>query len=152
MNNASTRRLVGGLGTLLILVICAVLIGGYFITERNLQKIDVSSYVDIRRNGSGGYAFELNIEQMLYAEHLIDPPESELERYPEIKALKTLAVRAEAKDGGYAFETTSTSSDAHFAETLKKGGLKLVNTQWTWTKDQIEARLNEKRGTVIRLN
>lgn len=151
MSNIVTRKLVGGLGTLLVLVICAVLIGGYFITERNLQSIDVSAYVDIKRDGAGGYSYELNLERLLYAEHLINPPASELDRYPEIKALKTLGVRAQIQDGAYSFETISTSSDARFNDTLKKGGLKLINTQWTWTKDQIEAKLNEKHGTMIRL-
>ena len=133
MSNASTRKLIGGLGTALILLICAVLIGGYFFTERNLQKIDIPSYVQAKSDGAGGYTFSLDVDRMIFAEHLIDPPESELERYPEIAALKTLDVRAAEQDGAYRFETVSTSSDPHFNETLKKGGLKLVNTQWTWT-------------------
>ena len=151
MSNATARKLVGGLGTVLILVICGVLIGAHFLTERNLQKIDVSSYVDIKRDGSAGYTFELNVERMLYTEHLIDPPEAEADRYPEIKALKTLGVRATEQDGQYVFETVSTSTDTHFNETLKKGGLKLVNTQWTWTKEQVSEKLGEQRGSVIKL-
>ena len=151
MSNATTRKLVGGLGTLLILVICAVVIGAHFIMEKNLQDIDIPSYVDIKRDGAEGYRFTLNIERMLYEEHLIDPPESETDRYPEIRALKTLGVRVSEQDGKYAFETISTSTDTQFNETLKKGGLKLINTQWTWTAQQIEAKIGERRETALKL-
>lgn len=152
MSNKTSRKLVGGLGTLLILVICAVVIGAYFVTEKNLQRIDIPTYVDTARDGAGGYTFTLNVERLLYAEHLIDPPEAELERYPEIQALKSLDVRVEKKDGAYTFETVSTSSDAHFNETLKAGGLKLVNTRWTWTKEQAEAQIGESRSSGIKLS
>ena len=64
-------------GKLKYLLICAVLIGGYFFTERNLQQIDIPSSVHIPRDGAGGYAFSLDVDRMLYSEHLIDPPESE---------------------------------------------------------------------------
>ena len=154
MSTQSVRRLVGGLGTALILLIAAALIGGYFLTERNLQRIDVPEYVDVRANGAGGYDFTLNIERMLYAEHLIDPPDSELDRYPEIRALKTLGVRVNEQDSLYAFETISTATDeAGFSEALKAGGLKLVNTQWTWTKEQIEAKRSAAaRGLKLRFS
>ena len=154
MNNQSVKRLIGGLGTALILLISAALIGGYFLTERNLQRIDVSEYVDVRSDGAGGYDFTLNIERMLYAEHLIDPPDAELDRYPEIRALKTLGVRANEQDGMYALETISTSSDeSGFGAALKAGGLKLTNTQWTWTKAQVEAKRAEGvRGLKLRFS
>ena len=154
MNNQSVKRLIGGLGTALILLISAALIGGYFLTERNLQRIDVPTYVDVRSNGEGGYDFRLNVERMLYEEHLIDPPDAELDRYPEIRALKTLGVRANEQDGMYAFETISSASDeTGFSEALKAGGLKLVNTQWTWTKAQVEAKRAEgTRGLKLRFS
>ena len=152
MSNATTRRLIGGLGTLLILVICGVLIGAHFIMERNIQSIDIPTYVDVTRDGAGGYNFTLNVEKLLFSEHLIDPPASELDRYPEIKALKSLSVRAVEEGGEYRIETISTSQDAHFHETLKAGGIKLVNTQWTWTKEQAAARMQQQRNDTVKLN
>lgn len=152
MSNATTRKLIGGLGTFLILVICAVVIGAYFITERDVQQIDVQKYTEASRDGAGGYTFRLNLDKLLFDEHLIDPPDDELSRYPEIEALKTLGVRATEQDGAYRFETISTSKDTHFNETLKKGGLKLVNTQWTWTKEQVAAQLQARQANAVRLN
>ena len=152
MSNATTRKLIGGLGTLLILVICAVLIGAYFIMERDVQRVDVQKYTEAARDGAGGYTFRLNKERLLFDEHLIDPPEEDLEKYPEIAALKTLDVRASEENGVYTIETISTSKDTHFNDTLKKGGLKLVNTQWTWTKEQVAAMLQKQRADTVRLN
>lgn len=151
MSNQAIKRLVGGLGTALILVICAIIIGAHFMMERNLQRISIPQYVNVASDGQGGYAFSLDVDRMIFSEHLIDPPASEQAKYPEIAALKTLGVRATERDGAYAIETISTSTDTHFNETLKKGGIKLVNTQWTWTREQIAALLNEDRGTLKQL-
>ena len=151
MSNQAIKRLVGGLGTALILVICAIIIGAHFMMERNLQRISIPQYVNVASDGQGGYAFSLDVDRMIFSEHLIDPPASEQAKYPEIAALKTLGVRATERDGAYALETISTSTDTHFNETLKKGGIKLVNTQWTWSREQIAALLNEDRGTLKQL-
>ena len=152
MSNQSTRKLIGGLGTVLILLICAVVIVAHFVMGRNLQKIDIPTYVEAARDGEGGYTFTLNVERMLFGEHLIDPPEEEADRYPEIKALKTLGVRASEQNGVYSFETISTSTEKNFTETLRKGGIKLVHTQWTWTREQVAALMNEQHTTTVRLN
>lgn len=152
MSNTTTRKLIGWLGTLLILVICAVVIVAYFIADKHIQQIDIRNYVDVARDGAGGYTFTLNVENLIFSEHLLDPPDAELDRYPEIKALKTLGVRASEQDGEYRFETISTSSDTHFNETLKKGGIKLVNTQWSWTREEVAAKLNAQHKTTVKLN
>lgn len=148
MSNQAIKRLIGGLGTALVLVICGIIIGAHFMMERNLQRISIPNYVDVKSDGQGGYTFSLDVDRMIFSEHLIDPPASEQANYPEIAALKTLGVRASEHNGAYALETISTSTDAHFNETLKKGGIKLINTQWTWTKEQLAAKLNEARPAV----
>ena len=40
MSNTTIRRLVGGVGTALIFLICGVVIAAHFLTGRNLQRID----------------------------------------------------------------------------------------------------------------
>ena len=139
MSNQGIRRLVGGVGAGLILLICAVVIAIYVMSGRQLQRIDVPQYVDVARNEQGGYDFRLNVDRMIYEEHLIDPPASELDRYPEIKALRALDLRAEERGGEYAFSTIVYGEDP--TAVLKKGGIKLINTEWTWTKQEIESRL-----------
>lgn len=150
MSNQTVRRLIGGLGTALILIICGVFIGAYFLTERNIQRISIPKYVDVSGD-SDGYAFTLDVDRLLFEEHLVVPPDSELDRYPEIAALKTLGVRATERNGAYELETISTSTDPHFNETLKAGGIKLADTQWTWTREQIAAKLGEHRDAVKQL-
>ena len=145
MSNQTIRRLFGGLGTALILLISGIVIAAYFLTDRSLQRISIPEYVDVKSDGEGGYSFSLNIDRMLYEEHLIDPPESEKDRYPEIAALKTLGVRATENDGAYKLETISTSTDGQFNKTLKNGGIKLINTQWQWTKEQAAAKVDANR-------
>ncbi len=148
MSNQTVKRLIGGLGTALILIICGVIIGAHFLMERHLQRISIPEYVNVASDGHGSYTFTLDVDRMIFSEHLIDPPEGEKNRYPEIAALKTLSVRATEHNGAYALETISNSTDTHFNETLKAGGIKLINTQWTWTKEQVAALLNENRGPV----
>ena len=142
MSNQTIRRLVGGVGTALILLICAVIIGIFVLSGRQLQRIDVPQYVDVSRDEQGAYAFELNVDRMLFEEHLIDPPAGELDRYPEIGALRSLGLNVEERDGVYAFRTVTFGEDP--TAVLKKGGIKLIQTEWTWTKDQIEAKLTGK--------
>ncbi len=151
MSNQTVRRLVGGLGTALILVICGIVIGAFFVTERHLQRISIPKYVNVEADAEGGYTFTLDIERLMQAEHLIDPPEAERARHPEIEAIKTLGVRATESSGVYALETVSTTTDRQFNQTLKKGGIKLVDTQWQWTKEQAAALANENRGALKQL-
>ena len=139
MSNKTIRRLVGGVGAGLILLICAVVIGIYVLSGRQLQRIDVPKYVDATRDAQGEYTFRLNVDRLLYEEHLIDPPASELDRYPEIKALKQLDLRVTETNDGFAFSTIVYGEDP--TAVLKKGGIKLINTEWTWTKQEAEARL-----------
>ena len=151
MSNQTVRRLIGGLGTALILLICGIIIAAYFLTDRNLQRISIPKYVDVASDGAGGYTFSLNVDRLLYTEHLIDPPEAERARYPEIEAIKSLGVRATENGGMYSIETISTSTDRQFNKTLKNGGLKLINTQWKWTKEQAAALANANRGSLKQL-
>ncbi|MBR0507009.1 MAG: YARHG domain-containing protein [Clostridia bacterium] len=140
MSNKTIRRLVGGIGTGLILLICAVIIGIFFLSGRNLQRIDVPQYVDVARGEQGEYVFTLNVDRMLYEEHLEDPPAAELDRYPEIGALRSLGLKVEKQGGDYVFSTVTYGEDPTAA--LKQGGIKLINTEWTWTKEQVEAHLS----------
>jgi hypothetical protein len=139
MSNKKIRGLIGGVGTALVLLICAVVIGIYVLSGRQLQRIDVSRYVNVEQNEQAGYRFKLDVDRMLYEEHLVNPPASELEKYPEIAALRSLDLRAEERGDGYALSTIVYGEDP--TAVLKKAGIKLINTEWTWTKQEVEARL-----------
>lgn len=99
MSNASIRRLIGGLGTLLVLLICGIVIWLSFYNGWNKQEIDVTKYRVIRSDGAGGYTAELDVDRLIREERLVNPLESELDRYPEIRVLRNLVYSKPEKQG-----------------------------------------------------
>ena len=142
MSNTSLRRLIGGIGTALILLICAVVIGAHFLTGRNLQRIDVSAYTAIRSDGDAGYTAELDVDLMITEERLHNPTETEKAQYPEIAALKGLSVRVSQRGDLYELETVTTGEDP--TALLKQKGIRLVNTKWTMSAAQMKAAAGQK--------
>ena len=120
MSNKTIRRMVGGIGAGLILLICAVIIGIYVMSGRQLQRIDVPQYVDVTQNEQGEYEFKLNVDRMIYEEHLVNPPADALDRYPEIGALQSLGLRVAEQGGEYVFTTVTYGEDPTAA--LKRAG------------------------------
>ena len=137
MTNASIRRLIGGLGTVLILLICGVVIGAHFLTGQNLQHIDVSSYTNIDADGANGYRAALDTDRLIEQERLHNPTESEKALYPEIEALKGLSVRITQRGSLYEMETVTTGGDP--TALLKQHGIRLVNTKWTMSAEEMKA-------------
>lgn len=137
MSNASIRRLIGGLGTALIFLICAVVIGAHFLTGRSLQRIDVSEYANITSDGANGYKAELDIDRMITNERLHNPTETEKSLYPEIEALKGLALRVTQKGDGFEVETVTSGTDP--TALLKKNGIRLINTKWSMSRTEMAA-------------
>lgn len=137
MSNASARKLVSWIGTMLILMICFIVISAYYLTGRHLQRIDVSEYVTVRSNGEGGYTAALDVDRLIEKERLHNPTETEWERYPEIAAIKELRIRVTPKNEGYELETVTNSEDP--TELLKEHGIRLINTKWFMSRTQIEA-------------
>ena len=142
MSNKSLRRLVGWIGTVLILMICGVVIGAHFLTGRNLQRIDVSEYVTVQSDGANGYTAAIDVDRMITKERLHNPTETEKELYPEITALKALQIRVTPKDDGYELETVTSGEDP--TALLKRHGIRLVNTKWSVSKAEIEAAAGQK--------
>ncbi|MBQ6331743.1 MAG: YARHG domain-containing protein [Clostridia bacterium] len=138
MSNASIRRLIGGLGTALILVICAVVIVAHFLTGRNLQRIDVSEYTNIVSDGKGGYTAELDLDRLISTERLYHPTEAEMADHPEIAALRSLAVRVTQKGDLYEMETVTSGEDP--TALLKKHGIRLINTKWTKSAAELSGK------------
>ena len=142
MSNASIRRLIGGLGTALILLICAVVIGAHFLTGRSLQRIDVSEYATVHSNGADGYTAELDIDRLITEERLHNPTETEKDLYPEIAALKALALRVTPKGDGFEVETVTAGTDP--TALLKKHGIRLINTKWTMSRAEMAAAAGQQ--------
>jgi hypothetical protein len=142
MSNASIRRLIGGLGTALIMLICAVVIGAHFLTGRSLQRIDVSEYAVVKSDGADGYTAELDVDRLITMERLHNPTETEKALYPEIAAIKGLALRVTPKGDGFELETVTAGTDP--TALLRKNGLRLINTKWTMSKAEMAAAAGEQ--------
>ncbi len=147
MSNASIRRLIGGLGTGLILVICAVVIVAHFLTGRNLQRIDISEYTDIVSDGQGGYIAELDVDRIISTEHLYNPTAAEMKDHPEIEALRSLAVRVTRQGDVYEMETVTSGSDP--TALFKEHGIRLINTKWQKTEAELAGREQPAKDDVL---
>lgn len=150
MTNASIRRLIGGLGTGLIFLICAVVIGAHFFTGRSLQRIDVSAYTTVESDGAGGYRATLDIDRLITKERLHNPTETEKALYPEIAALKGLAIRITPRGDGYELETVTSGEDP--TALLKQHGIRLINTKWSLSSAEIAAAAGQRPAQTTSLD
>lgn len=144
MRKNETRRMILKLAAVLLSM--AVCMAGilicmyYFQSGGNLREVNMRQYAIIDKDEEGRYTALVDVEGIIRDFHLPDPQTTELdlERYPDIQALYSLAFLLEQEEGGYRIATGSTlSSDP--AKALKKGGLVLRNTQWTWTEGDMAA-------------
>ena len=136
MRKKTLRRTVIVIGLTIVFLIAACVIVGYFALGANLNMVSIPDYVISTRVGDR-YEFTLDIERIIWDQHLPNPPDSELDHYPEIAAVRSLGIYVEHDGSGYHFETVSTSDDPSFSKTLRKAGIVLKNTQWTWTDQDL---------------
>lgn len=144
MSRQTTRRMVLQLVTLLLCM--GVLFAGvlvclyYFQSGGNLRYVNMPQYACVDKDESGNYTLSVDVEGIIQDYHLPDPSTTELDltRYPDVQALYSLAFLVTQEGDNYHISTASTlSSDP--AKALKKGGLVLQNTQWTWTSSDMTA-------------
>lgn len=150
MERNNMKRLVATIGCVLVFLIVGCIILVSQVLDTNVQKIDIPQYVSVARDVNGEYTFTLDVERMLWEEHLPNPPKA-TEAYPETEALRTLQVLAVKEGELYRFETVSTSTDPEFVGKLKKYGIALKNTTWTWTPLEAEQQYTAQRGEPKRL-
>ena len=138
MDRKTQRKTVIIIGLILVTLIAAIIIVAYFAFGANLQQVHIPDYVITARTGDH-YSFTLDIDRLIWEQHLPSPPESELDQYPEIAAIRSLDLYVTATEDGYRIETISTSKDPDFNRYLRKAGIVLKDTQWNWTVNDIIA-------------
>lgn len=136
MGKRAMRKTVITIGLILVTLIALCVIVAYFLFGANLRQVKVSDYVITTRVGDH-YEFTLDTDRMIWEQHLVNPPASELDKYPEIQAIRSLGLYVEKTDQGYSFETVTTSDDPAMARKLRRAGIVLKGTQWTWTENEI---------------
>ena len=112
----------------------------YFSSGKNLRQIDMPQYALVERTEDGGYMVKVNLNKMLSDLYLPNPYLEEnagmvVTDYPDVAALSTLSFVIEQTDAGYLVRTASTMDD--IVSALKSSGYVLIDTEWTWTDDDI---------------
>ncbi|MBQ5986830.1 MAG: YARHG domain-containing protein [Clostridia bacterium] len=136
MEKRSMRRTVILVGLIMIALLAACVIVAYFLFGANLEQVRVSDYVITSRVGDH-FEFSLDTDRLLWEKHLLTPPDYLLKDYPEIDAVRSLGLYVTHDDAGYHFETVSSSNDPAISRTLRKAGIVLKGTQWSWTETDI---------------
>jgi hypothetical protein len=123
-----------GLLCLAVLAAGVVLSIGYYSRGMNLRDVDMKKYAKVEMEDEV-YTLSVDADAIVRDFHLPNPKNTtlDLSRYPDVEALYSLVFMVTPREqGGWDIHTGSERATASLD--LRKGGLKLVNTEWTWTE------------------
>lgn len=151
MRRSETRRMV--LQLVAVLLSLGVFMAGillcmqYFQSGGNLRAVNMRQYARVDKDENGEYTLSVDVEGIIQDYHLPNPNTTELDltRYPDVQALYSLSFLVTKEGENYNIATGSTLS-SNPAKALKKGGLVLQNTQWTWTEGDMAAAYQQTLG------
>lgn len=129
------------LTALLCLVVLAaglVLCYGYYDRGMNLRAVDMQKYAKVEMEDEV-YTVSVDADAIVKDMHLPDPKSTtlDLSRYPDVATIYSLTFLVTPRDeGGWNIQTGSDRATA--AEDLRRGGLKLINTEWTWSETDMK--------------
>ncbi|MDO4543940.1 MAG: YARHG domain-containing protein [Clostridia bacterium] len=149
---------------LIVCIFCAVLFVAtgvfcyiFYSSGRNLQTIDLNNYtyLNITKSEDGTYGIALNYDKVVDAEYLPRADRSGSGKflesnYPELALLKAIDFNVEQTEAGMYEISTVIHSDTmnaqQVSDILTKAGLKLTNTQWTWSAQTMETAYLQSQG------
>ena len=123
---------------LAVLATGAILCYGYYAKGRNLRAVDMRTYAKVEMEDQV-YTVSVDADAIVKDFHLPDPKSTnlDLDRYPDVAAVYSLSFLVTPREeGGWLIQTGSDRADA--AADLRKGGLKLVETEWVWTEQDMK--------------
>lgn len=131
--------------TILTVLLCLVVLAagvvvcyGYYSRGMNLRAVDMQKYAKVEMEDEV-YTVSVDADAIVRDMHLPNPKNTtlDLSRYPDVATVYSLTFLVTPKDeGGWLIETGSDRATA--AQDLRRGGLKLINTQWTWTETDMK--------------
>ena len=127
-----------GLLCLAVLAAGVILCVGYFTQGRNLRDVDMRKYAKVEMEDEV-YTVSVDADAIVKDLHLPDPKSTtlDLDRYPDVATVYSLTFLVTPREeGGWIIQTGSDRTTA--AEDLRKGGLKLTNTEWVWTEQDMK--------------
>ncbi len=123
---------------LAVLAAGIVLSVGYFAKGMNLRAVDMQKYAKVEMEDEV-YTVSVDADAIVKDFHLPNPKNTtlDLSRYPDVEAVYSLTFLVTPREeGGWLIQTGSDRVSA--AEELRKGGLKLVNTEWIWSEQDMK--------------
>ena len=141
MDAKGRQNLFMALTVLLCLAVLAagvVLSVGYFTQGRNLRAVDMQKYAKVEMEDEV-YTVSVDADAIVKDFHLPNPKNTtlDIERYPDVATVYSLTFLVTPREeGGWLIQTGSDRVDP--AADLKKGGLKLVNTEWVWNESDMK--------------
>lgn len=123
---------------LAVLAAGVVLSVGYYRRGMNLRAVDMQKYAKVEMEDEV-YTLSVNADAIVRDFHLPNPKNTtlDLNRYPDVAAVYSLVfVVTPREQGGWTIQTGSDRTTA--GEDLKRGGLKLINTEWVWNEQDMK--------------
>ena len=123
---------------LAVLAAGGLLCYGYFARGMNLRAVDMTKYAKVEMEDEV-YTVSVDADAIVKDFHLPNPKSTSLDlgRYPDVETVYSLTFLVTPRaEGGWLIQTGSDRATA--AADLRKGGLKLVNTEWTWTEQDMK--------------
>ncbi len=141
MDGKGKQTLFMVLTVLLCLVVLAagvLLSYGYYSRGMNLRDVDMQKYAKVEMEDEV-YTVSVDADAIVRDMHLPNPKSTtlDLSRYPDVATVYSLTFLVTPREeGGWTIQTGSDRPTA--AADLRRGGLKLVNTEWTWTETDMK--------------
>ena len=123
---------------LAVLAAGVVLVLSYYKKGQNLRAVDMQKYAKVEMEDEV-YTVSVDADAIVKDFHLPNPKNTtlDLSRYPDVATIYSLTFLVTPRtEGGWLVQTGSDRTTA--ADDLRKGGLKLVNTEWTWTEQDMK--------------
>lgn len=123
---------------LAVLATGVILCYGYFARGMNLRAVDMTKYAKVEMEDEV-YTVSVDADAIVKDFHLPNPKSTNLDlsRYPDVAAVYSLSFLVTPRaEGGWLIQTGSDRTDP--AADLRKGGLKLVETEWVWTEQDMK--------------
>ena len=105
---------------------------------RNLRDVDMRKYAKVEMEDEV-YTVSVDADAIVKDFHLPNPKTTNLDlsRFPDVETVYSLTFLVTPRqEGGWSIQTGSDRPTA--AEDLRRGGLRLVNTEWTWTEQDMK--------------
>ena len=123
---------------LAVLATGVILCYGYFARGMNLRAVDMTKYAKVEMEDEV-YTVSVDADAIVKDFHLPNPKSTNLDltRYPDVAAIYSLSFLVTPRaEGGWLIQTGSDRTDP--AADLRKGGLKLTDTEWVWTEQDMK--------------